>query len=81
MRYFCGIIGVKGGRIMFKLLSEKEVEEFTNTYLPDWLGDIFKISRIEYKGTSEYLVNDHYLITIKNSKIVKKEDLQELIYK
>lgn len=60
---------------MFKLLNKKEIEKFTKKYLPNWLGDIIKVSQIEYDGTKEYLVNDHYLIIVKKNKVIHK-DLQ-----
>jgi len=60
---------------MFYILNEKEVRDFTEKYLPMWQDDIIKVSRIEYNNISEYLVNDHYLITIYKDRVVEK-DLQ-----
>lgn len=49
---------------MYSILNEKEIKAFTTKYLPLWTGSINKVSKIEYKGIVEYLVNNHYLVTI-----------------
>ena len=51
---------------MYKILSKKEVEEFTKKHLGIWEGDIEVISCIEYDNIREYLINGHYFYTIKN---------------
>ena len=56
----------KGGKNMYKILSKKEVEEFTKKHLGIWEGDIEVISCIEYDNIREYLINGHYFYTIKN---------------
>lgn len=57
-------------------LNSKELEEFALKYMPVWLNDIYKVSRIEYNSFYEYLVNDHFLITVTPSGEVIEQDLQ-----
>lgn len=52
---------------MFKILDEKERDNFVRKYFNAWAGDIWKVSSIEYNGVVEYLINEHYLFrTINN---------------
>lgn len=60
---------------MYRLLNKDEIIKFAKKYLPMWTKDINKVSLISYHGVKEYLVNDHYLITVKGFKIFYK-DLQ-----
>lgn len=60
---------------MYTELKGKELNKFINMYLPKWKNDIKEVSRISYKGTKEYLVNNHYLIIVSRRKI-KTIDLQ-----
>jgi len=59
-----------------KKLNEKEINDFTKKYLPEWFGEIKEVNMLTYKLTKEYLVNDHYLVVVKPFKIIHK-DLQE----
>lgn len=64
---------------MYRLLSQKEMSNFALKYLPEWSQDIVKVSMISYHGTKEYLVNDHYLVTVNRHKVTHN-DLQVLYY-
>lgn len=61
---------------MYRELNSKEIEKFTNKYLPKWKGEIKEVSMLTYRLTKEYLVNGHYLVIIKPFKVIHK-DLQE----
>ncbi len=67
----------KGERGVYYELSKKEIKQFAKQYLPMWENDIVKVTRISYKGVTEYMVNDHYLIILYKNKVIGK-DLQEL---
>lgn len=43
---------------MYKVLNEKELEQFINKYFKIWNTDIRKVSVIEYNYIKEYLIND-----------------------
>lgn len=49
---------------MFKVLDEKEREEFVNKHFKIWSNDIWKVSCIPYKNITEYLINEHYIFKI-----------------
>ena len=48
-----------------KYLNEEEMIEFTKKYFPAFVGDVRSVSYIDYEETREYLVNGHYMFTIK----------------
>ena len=48
-----------------KYLNEDEIIEFTKRYFPMFMGDIRSVSYVDYEETREYLVNGHYILTIK----------------
>lgn len=50
---------------MYKVLNPEEVEKFTEKYFKIWKKDIWKVTKINYKNTSEYMINDHYIFTVK----------------
>ena len=50
---------------MYKILNQEELKDFVNKYFKEWGNDIKKVSMISYKGINEYLVNEHYLFTVK----------------
>ncbi len=50
---------------MFKVLNKKEMEEFVDKYFEIWKEDIWKVTSINYKNITEYMINEHYLFTIK----------------
>ena len=60
---------------MFYRLTKKEINDFCDKYLPEWKQDIVEITRIDYNGVYEYLINGHYLLIFYKDKIVAK-DLQ-----
>ena len=50
---------------MYHILTEKEIKKFIERYLnpnDEYIRDIKKISSIKYKGITEYLINDKYII-------------------
>jgi hypothetical protein len=50
---------------MFKLLNKQELEEFINKYFniyDEYTKTIKKVSSISYRGITEYLINDQYII-------------------
>lgn len=49
---------------MYCMLNEKEIKEFSEKYLPLWSNSISEVSKTEYDGIYEYLVNDHYIVTV-----------------
>lgn len=50
---------------MYKTLNKKELKRFINKYFKEWNTDIKKVSVISYNGIDEYLINDHYVFSIK----------------
>ena len=62
---------------MYTELKGKELNKFINMYLPEWKNDIKEVSRISYKGTKEYLVNNHYLVVV-NKRYIKMIDIQDI---
>lgn len=61
---------------MYKRLNKKQIKKFAEKYLSDWVNDIHDVSLLQTCGVKEYLVNEHYLVTIYKGKVVEK-DLQE----
>ena len=50
---------------MYKILTEKERNEFVNKYFKVWKKDIWKVSCLTYEKHVEYLINDYYLFNLK----------------
>ncbi len=50
-----------------KNMNRYEIEEFANKYFKVYGTDIRKVSYIIYDDIIEYLVNDHYIFSIKKS--------------
>ncbi len=50
---------------MFEVLDEKEQEKFVNQFFKGWDNDIWKVSKISYKNIVEYLINEHYIFTVR----------------
>ena len=46
---------------MFRELSKKELDIFVDKYFKNWKNDIYKVTCIKYKNSTEYLVNEHYI--------------------
>lgn len=40
-----------------KYMNRIEMEEFTEKYFPEYIGDIHKVSYFDYNGIREYLIN------------------------
>lgn len=49
---------------MFKVLNEKEVNEFVEKYFKIWKKDIWKVTSIKYDNITEYMINEHYLFKV-----------------
>lgn len=58
------IVSLKGCDNMYSILNKKEIKEFTNKYLPMWGDSIYEVSKTECEGIYEYLINNHYIITV-----------------
>lgn len=58
------IIASKGCDNMYSILNTNEIKEFIDKYLPMWSGSVNEITKTEYKGVYEYLVNGHYIVTV-----------------
>lgn len=56
---------------MYHELTKKEIRGFIKEFMnpfDDYTKKITHISRIEYKGITEYLINHQYLLRVKSSK-------------
>lgn len=52
---------------MYHRLTKKEIKAFINKYLnpyDDYTKEIKEISRIEYNGVTEYLINNKYIMKV-----------------
>jgi hypothetical protein len=50
---------------MFKVLNKKELKAFINKYFniyDEYVKTIKRVSSISYRGITEYLINDQYII-------------------
>lgn len=56
-----------------KILSVSEINDFTKKYLPEWLGDIIKVSLLEYNGVEEYFINSHYFVIVKDNEVIQND--------
>lgn len=61
---------------MYKKLNKNQIQKFAEKYLSEWKNDIYDVSLLKYENVKEYLVNEHYLITIYKDRVIEK-DLQE----
>lgn len=61
---------------MYKKLNKKQIKRFVEKYLSEWKNDIYDVSLLKYENVKEYLVNEHYLVTIYKDRVIEK-DLQE----
>ncbi len=50
---------------MFEVLNEEERKLFVEKFFKGWDNDIWKVSRISYQNIEEYLINEHYIFTVK----------------
>lgn len=50
-----------------KNLNRSEIKKFVNKYFKIYGTDIRRVSYIIYDDIIEYLVNDHYIFSIKKS--------------
>ena len=58
---------------MYIELNKRQIESFKEKYLSKFNEDIKKVSRITYRLTKEYLVNDHYFVIVRPFKVEYKE--------
>ncbi len=50
---------------MYEVLDSAALKTFVSKYFQGWEKDIWKVSKISYQGVVEYLINEHYLFTVK----------------
>lgn len=50
-----------------KNMNRIEIQKFTKKYFPNYIGDIRKVSYIEYDNVIEYLINDFKIFNVSNT--------------
>lgn len=58
---------------MYKILNKKEIELFADRYLKDYKGEIYKVSMLKYGNFVEYLVNEHFLVSVIDKQVILKD--------